>query len=70
MKLDLKDMGGAYIAEVTSAKIEISNAQDALDIMANCGYQGAEGIIIHEINITPHFFDLKTGIAGEVLQKF
>jgi polyphosphate kinase 2 (PPK2 family) len=26
--------------------------------------------IIHEKNITPDFFDLKSGIAGEILQKF
>jgi hypothetical protein len=33
-------------------------------------YQGFDKIIICEKNITPVFFDLKTGIAGEILQKF
>jgi ABC-type branched-subunit amino acid transport system substrate-binding protein len=33
-------------------------------------YQGFDKIIIHRKNITPDFFDLKTGIAGDVLQKF
>lgn len=50
--------------------IEIKNSQDALNILVNCAYQGAGKIIIHQRNITPDFFDLKTGIAGEILQKF
>jgi hypothetical protein len=58
------------IAEIISEEIEIRNTQDALDIMANCMYRGAEKIILHEKNITPGFFDLKTGIAGDILQKF
>ena len=58
------------IAEIVSDKIEINDLQDALDIMATCSYKGAEGIIIDEKNIIPDFFDLKTGVAGEILQKF
>ncbi|MDD4645614.1 MAG: DUF4180 domain-containing protein [Bacteroidales bacterium] len=57
------------VAEIISDRIEINNAQDALNILANCSYQGADKIIVHEKNITPGLFDLKTGIAGEVFQK-
>ncbi|WP_316820575.1 DUF4180 domain-containing protein [Pedobacter gandavensis] len=32
-------------------------------------YQDFDKIIIHEPSILPDFFDLKTGIAGEMLQK-
>jgi hypothetical protein len=70
MSIDLIDINGIYIAEIISDSIEIKNAQDALNIMANCGYQGARKIIIKEKNMIPDFFDLKTGIAGEILQKF
>ena len=38
--------------------------------MADSTYQGSSKIIIHEKNIVPDFFDLKTGLAGEILQKF
>ncbi|MNL21414.1 hypothetical protein D3C87_1427020 [compost metagenome] len=38
--------------------------------MVDLYYQDFDRIIIHEKNITPDFFDLKNGIAGEVLQKF
>ncbi len=58
------------IAELISTKIEIRNVQDILDIIADAFYQGAGGIILHDKNITSDFFDLKTGLAGEILQKF
>jgi len=58
------------IAEVLSDKLIINYVQDALDLMAECDYLGARKIIINKENIIPEFFDLKTGIAGEILQKF
>ncbi len=58
------------IAEVTSEKTVIGSVEDALDLLGNLYYQEFDKIIIYEKNITPAFFDLKTGIAGEVLQKF
>jgi len=70
MEINLTTINGICIAEIVSDNIEIKNTQDALDLMVNCGYQGASKIIMHERNIIPEFFDLKTGIAGEILQKF
>ena len=58
------------IAELVSNDIEIKNVQDALDLMANADYLGARKIIIHKKNIIPGFFDLKTRLAGDILQKF
>jgi len=48
----------------------INTTQDALDLMADCSYNDFDTIILFEENFTPDFFDLKTGIAGEILQKF
>ncbi|WP_348647067.1 DUF4180 domain-containing protein [Arenibacter sp. F26102] len=48
------------IAEVISNEIIIVNTETALDILGNLYYQGFDKIIIHENNITPAFFDLKT----------
>jgi len=69
MEIKLRNVNGTNVAEVVSKKVEISNAQDALNIFANCLYQGSSKIIINEKNITPKLFDLKTGIAGDVFQK-
>ncbi|TDQ11848.1 DUF4180 domain-containing protein [Pedobacter metabolipauper] len=61
---------GGKIAEVESDRILITNSEDGLQILVDLYYQDFGKIIIHEKNITPAFFDLKSGIAGEILQKF
>ncbi|MDR2236911.1 MAG: DUF4180 domain-containing protein [Chryseobacterium sp.] len=58
------------IAEIISDELLISSAQDALDLLGNIYYQGFDKVIISEKNITSEFFDLKTKMAGEILQKF
>jgi hypothetical protein len=70
MKIELGHLNGICIAEITSDAILLTQAQDALELAMNCSYQGADAIIVHESNVIPAFFDLRTGIAGEVLQKF
>lgn len=58
------------IAELISENILINNAEDAVQLIADLSYQGFNRIIIHEQHVAPGFFDLKTGLAGDVLQKF
>jgi hypothetical protein len=70
MKIAIRQIKGINLAEIISEEILINETQDALDLMADVGYQGSTKIIIREQNITKGFFDLKTGIAGEILQKF
>lgn len=70
MNIEIHQAGDEKIAEVISDEILIKNAEDGLQIMIDLYYQDFDKIIIHENNITPDFFDLKTGIAGELLQKF
>ena len=58
------------IAELQSECVEIESTQDALDLMGDSGYLGAGKIIIMQHHLCPDFFDLKSGVAGEILQKF
>lgn len=58
------------IAEVHSDELVIGNAEDALQLLGDLYYQGFDKMILHEQNITPVFFELKSGMAGEILQKF
>lgn len=58
------------IAEVLSDEPIIQTAEDGLDLLGNMYYQGFDRIIVYSKNITPAFFDLKNGLAGEILQKF
>jgi hypothetical protein len=70
MKIQSHDINDTKIAEVVSDETIISKTEDGLDLLGNLYYQGFDKIIIHEKNITADFFDLKNGIAGEILQKF
>ncbi|CEJ69044.1 hypothetical protein BN1195_01336 [Chryseobacterium oranimense G311] len=58
------------IAEIISDQIIIQSVQDGLDLLGDLYYQGFDKLIIYEKNLTPEFFDLKTKIAGDILQKF
>ncbi|MEN6456358.1 MAG: DUF4180 domain-containing protein [Prolixibacteraceae bacterium] len=70
MKIETHDINGIKIAEVISEVNIINSVEDGLDLLGNLYYQGFDKIVIHEKDITPDFFDLKSGIAGEILQKF
>lgn len=58
------------IAEILSDENVITTVDDGLNLLGDLYYQDFDKIIIHEKNVTPDFFDLKTGIAGDILQKF
>jgi len=67
--IDQKDK--SKVAIVESSEIEISDVQEALDLMASINYtDGCDKIMINKTNITEEFFDLRTKLAGEILQKF
>lgn len=70
MEIKTHHFNNAKIAEVISDGIIINSAQDGLDLLGNIYYQDFDKVIIYEKNITPEFFDLKTKIAGDILQKF
>lgn len=70
MEIKTHQINDKKIAEIISDDIIIANTQDGLDLLGNLYYQEFDKIIIHKKNITSTFFDLKTGIAGEILQKF
>lgn len=48
----------------------IPSVQDSIDLLGHIYFQGFDGMLLYEKNICPEFFDLKTGMAGEILQKF
>jgi len=48
----------------------IENEQDALDIAAVCGENETSLLLLYYENLAPGFFDLRTGLAGAILQKF
>jgi hypothetical protein len=65
-----KSSSNISIAELTDKSFVISKPQDVLDVFGNLMAEDCDRIIINENNLHADFFDLKTRLAGEVLQKF
>ena len=65
----VKNTGGKIYIEVDKEYI-ISSEQDALDLAAICWENKTDLLLLHYENFTPGFLDLKTRLAGAVLQKF
>ncbi|PLX05910.1 MAG: DUF4180 domain-containing protein [Marinilabiliales bacterium] len=48
----------------------LKELQDFIDILGNAYYLGANGIVVQSQDLHNDFFELKTKLAGEILQKF
>lgn len=71
MNIAKVEVGGGNIAVVSSSEILIGDVQSALDFMATVQYEaGCDRIVINKSLLSESFFDLKTRLAGEILQKF
>ncbi|OMF33569.1 DUF4180 domain-containing protein [Paenibacillus sp. FSL H8-0259] len=71
MNITLVVNGGKTIAVVSGSETLVSDVQDALDLMATVRYEvDCDRIVIHKALLSERFFDLKTRLAGEILQKF
>lgn len=71
MEKRIVQTNGVTIAVVLSDEHIIIDTQSALDFMATIGYDDdCDRIIINKEAIIEDFFNLSTGIAGEILQKF
>ena len=61
---------GFSIAELVDENYVTSQPQHVLDIFGNLMLTDCDRLIIHERNLHADFFDQKTRLAGDVLQKF
>jgi hypothetical protein len=71
MKITVIKENNIEIAVVSSDEILIKDVQSALDLIATVNFEtGCNRMIMNKSAICEDFFDLKTRLAGEVLQKF
>lgn len=70
MKIDIFQIKDQHIAEVKDSGILINNLDDGLQIMVDCAAQEAYKAILYQENISADFFELKTKLAGDILQKY
>ena len=68
-ELTVAERGGQRVA-VIDRWARIANPQELLDAMATAGYLGCHRMAAYAESLGAAFFDLKTKIAGEMLQKF
>lgn len=70
MELEFLLSGDLKFILITQNTPVLQNSQDAADLVGMCYGHDANGILVRKENVHPDFFDLRTGLAGEVLQKF
>jgi hypothetical protein len=64
------DGNSGSIAELKPGVITVGSAEDVVDILGNASFVNCMSVIIHADSFAAGFFDLRTGLAGEILQKF
>jgi hypothetical protein len=71
MNIAKVETGGEPVAVVSGSEVLVADVQSALDLMATVRYEAdCDRIVIHKSLISESFFDLKTRLAGDILQKF
>lgn len=71
MKIEYVNVKGTEIAVVSGETAEAATPQAALDLAMTVKYEsGAERLAIDKRVLGEDFFILRTGVAGEILQKF
>ena len=70
MNYQVKQRYGILYVVAEEGQLMIGDEQDAIDLIALCGEAGTDRLILFADNLSQEFFDLKTGLAGAVFQKF
>jgi len=69
IRTQLHQTASRKIVEFLSDGIILKSGGDMLELLIKARANDVSNVALHEANICPEFFDLKTGIAGDVLQK-
>lgn len=67
--LVVQKRGRAFIEGVSGKKL-IENEQDVVELVGLCVENNTIRILLHSDNLPAAFCDLKSGLAGMILQKF
>ncbi|MDV6234618.1 DUF4180 domain-containing protein [Leptospira ellisii] len=70
MKFEIVHENRVAVMELVSEREEIRSVQDALDLLGDCWGNDVQRVLTFERHFSPDFFDLKTRLAGEILQKY
>lgn len=70
MNYQLVEKNNQTIVVVTSAEPPIATSKDAIGLIEVCIEHRAGLLAVHAEALSEDFFKLRTGVAGEILQKF
>jgi hypothetical protein len=71
MKIKMIKEKNVDIAVISSDELLLTDVQSSLDLMASVGYDtNCTRIVINKSAVCEDFFQLRTKLAGEILQKF
>jgi len=70
MQFQVQAKGQTIYLEGIAGQPLIQQERDALDMIAICGEYESQRLLLHTENLPDSFFDLNTGCAGHILQKF
>lgn len=68
MRLETFAVGDLTVGEHVEG--EIASERDAIDLVGNASFQGADVVLVAADKLPADFFNLSSGLAGAVLQKF
>lgn len=68
--ISIKTINNQQVAEVIAEQIVIYTPEDGLNVLGDLYYQNVDKIVLQLHHFAPTFFDLNTGLLGELLQKF
>ncbi len=70
MNLRVVKEGNQSVVEGTPGTWLLHSPEDVVDIIGTCFEHQARSVLLYAENLTERFFDLSSGEAGAILQKF
>lgn len=70
MNYKIVENGTKKYIELISGQTPLSTEQDAVDLVALCGEHAIDFLMLHGEALSEDFFNLRTGVAGRMMQKF
>lgn len=68
LALEYMQVGEKSVAVLVTGALETE--RQVTDLVGNASFAGAEYVLVNARDLAPEFFDLSSGLAGTVLQKF
>ncbi|HET8986465.1 MAG TPA: DUF4180 domain-containing protein [Trueperaceae bacterium] len=69
MELTFTELEQYTLAELPPGADPIATPAAAIDLVGNASFGGASHVLVTADQLDPSFFDLRSGLAGELLQK-